>query len=166
MRIVHKTPLGPVEICKARTEDAFQISELTRQSNLIHRTPEEIESRIADFLTAKISGTVLACVGAKHYDLDAEIIALRTAPNFENLGLGKIVLGVIRAELVKQKKRKIFALTTEIVAQKLFFPLGFIKVGIQLFGPKILNDCLKCPKNIIGPEGNHLCNEIAVLYQG
>ncbi len=152
-------------ITEARKQHISRISELTKGDNLRYRPPEEIDSLLSNFLVAiNEKKEVVGCVGSKLYDLDMEIISIRTIEDFQHQGLGKALLEQKVNGLKKWSRLNIFALITETSAKKLFFPLGFIKVGIQLFGPKVLTDCLGCPKNRM-EGGVHLCNEIAVLYQ-
>lgn len=165
MKAYNNDQLKDIVIVEARKRHVAEISELTRGENLRYRPPEEIDSCISNFLVAmNKKKEVVGCVGSKLYELNMEIIALRNPKEFRNPGLGKILLKQKIQELKKWGRLNIFAVTTEAVANRLFFPLGFIEVGIQLFGPKVLTDCLVCPKNKM--EGKvHLCNEIAVLYK-
>ena len=155
---------GKVVIKEAVKHQVEIISELTIGENLHYRSPEEVASLLANFLVAlDEKKEVVGCVGSKLYDLNMEIIALRTTEEFRNQGLGKILLTQKLEALKLWPKITIFALTTEDLAKNLFFPLGFIEIGIQLFGPKVLTDCLGCHKNkMVGAK--HLCNELAVLY--
>lgn len=148
----------------AREKHIGAISALTRGINLRYRPPEEIASHLSNFLVAMDEkGKVVGCVGSKLYDFNMEIISLRIIEEYVNKGLGKMLLKHKLEELKEWPKLNVFALTTKTLADKLFFPLGFIEVGIQLFGSKVLTDCLGCSKNRL--EGRqHLCNEIAVLY--
>jgi N-acetylglutamate synthase-like GNAT family acetyltransferase len=155
-----------ITIVEARKKHILTISELTRGENLRYRPPEEIDSQRSNFLVAlNQKGKVMACVGSKFYDFDAEIIALKVIPEYQRQGLAKMLLKQKIRDLRSWPRLRIFALTTENLAANLFFPLGFIKVGIQLFSSKVLMDCAECPKNRM-EGGIHLCNEIAVLYQG
>lgn len=165
MKAHNNDRLKGVVIIEARKRHVTAISELTRGENLRYRPPEEVDSHISNFLVAlNEKKEVVGCVGSKLYELNMEIISLRSTPEYKSLGLGKVLLEQKVQELKKWGRLNIFALTTEVVANRLFYPLGFIKVGIQLFGPKVLTDCLGCPKNKM--EGKiHLCNEIAVLYK-
>ncbi|MDO8593004.1 MAG: GNAT family N-acetyltransferase [bacterium] len=165
MEITRNGQAENIIITEASKEQDFDISELTRGENLCYRSPEEVDSQISNFLVAiNERKEVIGCVGSKLYGLNMEIISLMTKKEFRGRGLGTILLQRKVEELRKWDSLNIFALTTENVAIKLFFPLGFIEVGIQLFGPKVLTDCLGCSKNRM-KEGVHLCNEIAVLYQ-
>lgn len=153
-------------IAEARVKHVDAISNLTQGINLRFRSPIEVHSLLSNFLVA-IDGKndVVGCVGSKLYDLDMEIISLRVKDEFLFKGLGKKLLTQKLFELKMWPKINIFSLTTEALAQRLYYPLGFTKVGIQLFGPKILTDCLECHKNKM-EGGKHLCDELAVLYQG
>lgn len=152
-------------ITKARDEHVAAISRLTKGENLRFRPPEEVHSLLSNFLVALDGGNEVAgCVGSKLYDMDMEIISLRVKKKFLNKGLGKKLLVKKLLSLKAWPKINIFALTTEGIADRLFFPLGFIRVGIQLFGPKVLTDCLGCHKNKM-KGSRHLCNEFAVFYQ-
>lgn len=167
MRTRIKTSKGVFLIIQARKSDIYAISKLTRGKNLRYRPPEEIAQLLHNFLVViNEKNEVVACIGARRYENnDVEIIALRTAPGYEKLGLASSLLLLKLNSLKKKGGFRIFALTTKTTAEKLFYPLGFIRVGIQLFHWKVLCDCADCPKNIITPEGIHLCNEIAVLYR-
>ena len=161
-----RTDLGEIELRKAREKDIFAISQLTIGKNLIFRSPEEVELLLPCYHIAEELGTgkLAGCISTKMYDLDAEIVSFRIEEQFSGLGVGKALFQKQLHFLLSRKSiSRIFALTTRKVASMIFLRAGFVEVGIQLFGPKVLLECAKCQKNVF-LDGKHLCDEIAVLY--
>lgn len=153
-----------ISIVRGLKKHVFAISELTKGKNLRYRPPEEIDSQISNFLVALDENhKVVGCVGSKLYEACVEIISLQVIDGYQQRGLGRELLRRKVRELKKWRNLRIFALVTEAAAKSLFLPIGFIKVGIQLFGPKVLMDCIGCPKNRMAGD-QHLCNEITVLF--
>lgn len=165
-RQVVRTRLGEVAVRRGEERDISVISGLTRQENLLFRSPEEVSSLLPSFFVAEHvgSGEVVGCVSATTYGDEAEIVSFRVRDDFLGMGIGGELLSV---ELAFLKGRddisRIFALTTRPVFEKSFRKAGFREVGIQLFGPKVAQVCSRCPKNIY-VSGRHLCDEIAVIY--
>lgn len=160
------TNLREIEIRKAKEKDVFAISQLTIGENLIFRSPEEVELLLPCYHIAEEvkTGKLAGCISTKMYGLDAEIVSFRVEEQFFGLGIGKALFQKQLHFLLGRKSiSRIFALTTRKVASMLFLRAGFVEVGIQLFGPKVLLECAKCQKNVF-LEGKHLCDEIAVLY--
>lgn len=166
LHIMH-TDLGDVAFERPRRKDIYAISELTRGKNLIYRSPEEVEILLPCYHVAvrAETGEIVGCISAKMYGTDAEIVSYRLNKQFRGQGVGRQLIKMQLQFLVGRAGiERIFALTTKEVAVKIFLKAGFIEVGIQLFGPKVLLECSRCPKNIIS-EGRHLCDEIAVIYR-
>lgn len=150
-------------IVGAKESNIETISSLTKGQNMLYRSPEEIKNLLPNFIiTLKDKKDFAGCLGVKFYGQDAELITLRVLKDYENNGLAKVMIQCKLQYLLKHDFR-VFAFTTENLAQGLFLPLGFIIVGSQLLSPKILGDCAKCPKNRI-TDGRHQCNEVAVYY--
>lgn len=154
---------------KAEEKDIPAISGLTLEKNLLPRSAEEVRSLLPYYCVAvdTATGKIAGCISTKVYGADAEIISFRVRENFLGRGIGIDLLKRQLQLLSGQKEiTRIFALTTREVAARIFLRAGFIEVGIQLFGPKVLSDCAKCPKNNFSDtDGRHLCDEIAVIYR-
>ena len=161
-----KWRLDQVTIVPATEVHVQAISRLTGSKDMLKRTPEEIWKYLPDFIVA-LDGQkkVIGCFGSKNYGSDIELISLRVTKRYRGLGLGKML---IKRKLKDHKNSgcRIFALTKGELADSHFLPLGFVKVGIQLFDGKVMGDCRKCKKNFIDQDGCHRCDEIAVLYLG
>jgi N-acetylglutamate synthase-like GNAT family acetyltransferase len=169
MKTIYDIPIlsAGAEFRKAQEKDISAISMLTQRKNLLFRSSAEIRSLLPYYHVAVDiwTGEIAGCVGAKIYGADAEIISFRVKERFLKIGIGRNLLKKQLEFLSNQSEiLRIFALTTREIAANNFLKAGFIEVGIQLFGPKVLLDCAKCPKNVFSNE-RHLCNEIAVIYK-
>lgn len=158
-----------IKFRKAEEKDVPVISELTLEKNLLPRSSEEVRSLLSHYHLAVDAETeeIAGCISTKIYDADAEIISFRVKEKFLGLGIGKELLERQLDLLNNQGEiSRIFALSTEEVATRIFLKAGFVKVGIQLFGPKVISDCIRCPKNrFSNVDGKYLCDEIAMIYR-
>lgn len=166
MKKLLNTTKGVIRIDMAQECHVEAISGLTKGENLLFRSPEEVRKMLPCYLVALNDlSEVVGCVSAKWYGYHAEIVSFRVVDQYQHVGIGDALLQN-EIQLLQRMPfvERIFALSTNHVAESCFAPLGFIEVGIQLFGWKVLLECSKCPKNIIGNDGKHQCNEIALLF--
>lgn len=168
MKTIYDIPIlsAGAEFRKAQEKDIPAISTLTQEKNLLFRSSAEIRAFLPYYHVAVDiwTGEIAGCIGAKTYGTDAEIISFRVKERFLKIGIGRDLLKKQLEFLSNQTGiLRIFALTTREIAVSNFLKAGFIEVGIQLFEPKVLLDCAKCPKNVFSAD-KHLCNEIAVIY--
>jgi N-acetylglutamate synthase-like GNAT family acetyltransferase len=157
-----------VKIRKASAGDRFEISRLTKKfSTTLPREPEEILRLAGNFYVAENEkGRIVGCCGFKAWDSDAEIISLVVDEPYQKKGVARMLLREILGWIKNANNvKKIFALTTEGVAQRIFKPVGFFPAGIQMFSLKVAKDCKRCPKNRLNSKKHYLCDEIALLYK-
>ena len=165
-RKIISTPKGEVILRRAEDADIHPISELTRQENLLFRSPEDVEILLPCYHVAENAetGEIIGCISAKMFGHDAEIISFRVRQDFAGIGIGTELLA-IELEFLKEREsvKRIFSLTTRKVFEGSFSKAGFVEVGIQMFDPKVIQVCSRCPKNVF-VDGKHKCDEIAVMY--
>lgn len=163
---IMSTPKGDVKFRRGDDGDIHAISELTRAENLLFRSPEDVEILLPCYHIAESveTGEIVGCISAKMYGHDAEVISFRVKEDFLGIGIGAELLD-IELEFLKEREtvKRIFSLTTRKVFAGSFTKAGFVEVGIQMFDPKVVQVCSKCPKNVF-VDGKHLCDEIAVIY--
>lgn len=156
------------KIRKAARGDSAGISRLTKKfPTTLSRGPEEIFRLAGNFFVAENrKGKVVGCCGFKIWDSDAEIIALIVDSPYQKKGLAKNLFKKVIGRLKKMKSaKKIFALSTKEVAEKIFVPAGFFPAGIQMFSQKVGQDCRRCRKNKLDFKGRYLCDEVVLVYK-
>lgn len=156
-----------LKIIKADFRNVAVISHFTeKSSNTISRGQDEIRSLFNNFFMLANEKEFVGCGGWKRWRTDAEIVAFFIEDNYRRQGLAIEMLSACIEDIKNHSEiKRIFALATSEVAQRVFLPNEFQKVGIQLFNWKILKDCRKCLKNCVR-DGKYLCDEVALLYVG
>jgi len=103
---------------------------LMQEGYLIRRTPEEIQTRKADYAVFEIDGQIHAC-GALHDwgEAQGEIAALATDPLYVDLGLGRRVVRYFIDRAEKAGLKRVFVLTTR--THDWFESLGFRESSVE-----------------------------------
>ena len=99
---------------------------------------------------------VVGCVAVRDFGNGLfEVRSLAVKPEYQSMGVGKMLLKAAMEGLEKRVKRfKLFALTYQT---GFFLAAGFVRVDKTMFPEKIWSDCMLCPKH------EH-CDEEAVLF--
>ncbi len=157
----------PGIIRRAKISDRHSISRLTKKCpDTLGRSPEQIAKIISHFFVALgEKGEIAGCCGYQLWENDAEIISWIVEKKYRGSRIGKDILLSLLKDMRKKKNiKKIFVVTVSKLAKKYFQPLGFLPTGLQMFSPKVLEDCQRCPKNCF-KEGKYQCNEIALILK-
>jgi len=103
---------------------------LMQKGLLVRRNPEAIQEKKDDYSVLEIDGSVRAC-GALHNwgEMQGEIAAIATEPNYTDLGLGKKIVGYLIEKAKKAKMKRVFVLTTQ--SQDWFEALGFKEASVE-----------------------------------
>ncbi|MFA5925460.1 MAG: GNAT family N-acetyltransferase [Parcubacteria group bacterium] len=161
--------MDSIIIRKAKRSDAKDISDFTRinKDTMIFRSPEKIRSIIGNyFIALSKEGKIAGCCGFKIYPGgDAEIISLAVAFTLRGKGIGRKLINSCLKEALRRKSVLQVMAFTNPKSVNLFKKSGFTEAGVQLFHEKILEDCKKCPRNIM-KKGRYQCNETALVYIG
>lgn len=124
------------------------------QNLMLHRTPEQVQRALGDFLVAEEDGRVVGC-GYIAY-LGPELVELRSLavhPDLHGQGVGGKIVNTLVVMAQQRGLRQICALT---LAPEFFQRQGFRVVDRWAISPKIWSECVYCPKF-------HACDEVAVL---
>jgi N-acetylglutamate synthase-like GNAT family acetyltransferase len=95
-------------------------------------------------------------------DASIEVVSHAIHPQYQKLGLGKILFEKIKRKLRYLKPEKIFLFTDQL---GFYGKLGFIETDPAQFEQKIKDDCNTCH---LGPNGPGFppCPEVAMQYHG
>lgn len=147
-------------IRKATLNDAQAIYDLISQwakkAALLNRSLNSIYESIRDFWVYQENEKIVACVALHSVgwqDL-GEIRSLAVLENFQEKGIGKILVEKCLEEAVSLEIKAIFALT---FVPDFFIKLGFRTIERSQLPHKIWSDCVEC---IYFPN----CKEEAVIY--
>lgn len=148
-----------MKIRKAKTSDAKTIHKLindfARRGEMLPRSLNEIYEKLRDFLVIKEKDEIIG-VCALHIlweDL-AEIRSLAVKEEFQNKGIGSLLVKKALKEAKSFSIKKVFVLT---YIPEFFKKIGFKEIDKSKLPQKIWGDCIKCPKF---PD----CDETALIY--
>jgi len=145
-------------IREARREDAHQIAALINhfadQNLMLHRSDEEVEEIIDDFMVAEIDGRIVGCGSLDRLeDSLAEIRSLAVAEEAQGLGVGKKLVQALVEKARERAFPRVCALTLQ---EKFFEKQGFRIIDRRELPPKMWGVCIYCPKF-------YHCDEIAMV---
>ncbi len=124
------------------------------QNLMLHRTPDQVQRALGDFLVAEEAGRVVGCGYIAYLSRDlVELRSLAVAPELHGRGVGGRIVDALVAMARQRGLRQICALT---LAPQFFEQQGFRVVDRWEISPKIWSECVYCPKF-------HACDEVAVL---
>ena len=137
-------------------DDIFELLELyTAAGIVLQRSKEDIASYLGNFRVAVCGGKTVGCVAVRDFGNDLlEVRSLVVHPEYQNRGVGKIIINAVIKGL--QKSRPVWRLFALTMTPGFFQSLGFRCVPKSLFPEKIWSDCSKCAKR-------QCCDETAVL---
>ncbi len=141
----------------AKLSDAKEISELigsfSRKGIMLPKPVEVIVEDIRNFISAQSDGKIIGCAAIAFFSEDtAEIRSLAVAEDFQNKGVGRLLVSKAEEILKEEGIKTVFVLTYSDV---FFEKLGYTRVDKMKFPQKIWRDCLGCPKLI-------QCDEVAM----
>lgn len=141
----------------ADTEDIYKlIAMFAVQGQLLHRTRASIYEHLQCFFVAEDNGRIAGTASLHILDYDlAEIRSLVVGPNAVRQGIGKSLVNRLIEETAALGIKRLIALTYQ---DAFFRKCGFDVVSRESLQPKIVKDCLACPKL-------HACDEIAMQIQ-
>jgi len=106
-------------IRQANIEDIDEIIRLIKpfenSGKLIHRSREQLKLEIRCYYIIGYAGKIIACAALHHYAVEncAEIACLAVHPNYQNIGVGDILLNRLTYTAKKLCCKQIFVLTTQ-----------------------------------------------------
>ncbi|MEA4861843.1 MAG: GNAT family N-acetyltransferase [Victivallaceae bacterium] len=124
---------------------------------VLPRSEADIRYYLGNFTVCMTpEGELAGCVAVRDFGNGLfEVRSLAVKQDYQNMGVGKMLLKAAMESLEKRVKRfKLFALTYQT---GFFLAAGFIRVDKTMFPEKIWSDCMLCPKQ------EH-CDEEAVLF--
>ena len=151
---------GAVALRRAQPTDAPAIHALleifVHEGRLLPRTLVQVYRTIRDFVVALEGQELVGCGALRIYsDTLGEVVALAIAPRWRGRGVGRSIVGTLRAQAEELGLARIFALTEEEI---FFRRVGFRRVDIAEFPQKVAQDCTVCAKR-------SRCIEIAVIHE-
>ncbi len=158
-KTVKDNQAGGLLIRNAAPRDIDEIHEIiesySKDTIILERSRENIESSISSFYVAEISGSIAGVIS--YYDYGShlkEIRSLGVRKGFLRRGIGTALLAKILQLLCEENSPKIFVLT---YTPQFFERNGFSVISKDTLPEKIWKDCVNC-KNI------ETCNETALEY--
>ncbi len=131
----------------ARLRDAGEIHEIiefwSSKQKILHRTREEIEKHVKDFIVFRSGKMVVGVISIYVYDKDfAELRSLSVREGFGRKGIGKRLVAAAIEKAGALGIKKLFVLTN---IPEFFSRFGFTP-GNKVNDKKIWKDCANCPK--------------------
>ena len=147
-------------IRKAKVSDAPDIKDIIQifaiKGLLLPRSLNNIYENLRDFFVYEDNGKIVGVVSLHIYWQDlAEIKSLAVLPEYQNKGIGKILVESCIYEADELGIEKIFALT---YVPDFFKKIGFKIVDKSLFPQKVWTECIHCVKF-------NDCQEVPVLFE-
>lgn len=130
--------------CAQDAEEIHKIIEFwSAKQKILHRTREDIEKHIKDFIVFRHNGKVLGVISIYVYDRDfAELRSLSVSEGFGNRGIGKSLVQAAIGGARSIGIKRLFVLTR---VTKFFERFGF-ETKKRVHEKKIWKDCVNCPK--------------------
>lgn len=147
-----------MKIFNATTKDVEQMHQLIKiyadKGIVLPRSLSSIYQHLQCMYTVKDQGKVVGVAGLHVLGKDlAEIRSIVVDPEYQNNGIGSMLVNHIIMESSKLKVERLLSLTYEV---DFFIKHGFSIVQKENFLEKIWIDCLSCPKF-------KQCDEIAMI---
>jgi len=146
---------------RASLRDTYDIHEIINYfadaGEMLHRTTDEINQNINDFVVVKNKTGELIGTAALHKldDKLGEIKAVAVKENWQGKGIGSILVQSCLQDALKLKINEIFVLTNK---PGFYNKMGFSLSNVTKFPIKIWSECIGCSKFFS-------CNEIIMsLY--
>ncbi|WP_022669595.1 N-acetyltransferase [Hippea alviniae] len=152
--------MSDINIVKPTLNDVDDIYKLVsyfaKKGDILARSKENIAERIREFQCAKGNGNVIGISSLRiFYPHLAEIRSIAIDENYQNMGIGKMLVSACIEEAKRLGVKNVFALTFK---KEFFLKLGFKPIDKkELPSNKIWEDCINCP---LFPN----CKEEAVIY--
>jgi amino-acid N-acetyltransferase len=148
------------EVERARIQDVPQIHQLVNffadRDEMLPRSLSEIYENIRDYFVYRDGERVVACAALHVLWSDlAEIKAVAVAPEFQNKGIGTMLIETCLNEAKSLGTPTVFCLTYEPAFFEKFGLTQIDKMDLQM-SRKVWAECLRCPKF---PD----CGEVALI---
>lgn len=112
--------------------DIMRITEpLIEKQILIHRSGEQIEEELSNYVVYEVDGTIHGCGALKEYEGSfAEIYSIAVDKSYASMGTGRNIISFLAIEAQKRNIEKLFLLTTQTTDW--FISQGFSEVSVDL----------------------------------